>query len=794
MSNSGKVLFNGFVSSKSKKSNNKNHRNIRKISREEIQQIKNQSVKKYDNKHRIFNISRNELRQNYRNNYNNTGNYRYNYIKNAGIINKSKNNQHNFNSSYSSSTSKVLFSNANSNSSSNYYNILDNYNFSDGLNVIKSVNLNGKNIKSITTSKSTVKLITLKDTTGCDLNFIFNIEGGPQGEQGPDGKSLTSVTYTLGQDVGTTSDVIFDTVEATNPSSYSLGGVSVTAAQWAHLVTMNQYVGTTADVIFNSVTATTSYTLGSTTIDATQWNRLATIDQDLSTTDNVTFNSVTATTSYSLGSTTIDAIVWNHLASIDQDLSTTDNVTFNSVTATTSYTLGSTIIDATTWIHLATIDQDLSTTDNVTFNSVTATTSYTLGSTTIDATQWNRLATIDQDLSTTSDVTFNSVTATTSYTLGSTIIDATTWNHLAIIDQDLSTTSDVNFNSVTIPVNNRITLRSTGDVALSGNATSQHRFYFGPNGGDFKLVIFNSFIFPNLTNQYDLGTSSNRFQTLYLGTSIDIGGTAIDATQWNRLAIIDQDLSTTSDVNFNSITIVGGGANTDYKALLLRSDGDKNRIWASGTSQMRFIVQGGGAGTMFFTGGNLWPLNNQLDLGTSSNRWKSAYLGTSIILNGTTIGTTQWDILSTYQTLRTNNDVRFNSVLVPYGSNGSVTPIILGPPGTAKIGLIAANNNRIILHVSKNNINANYKMELTTLWPQQTNSRNLGTNTKKWKNLYLSQKANVGQLNISNPTVPGTTAASGTTGDIEWGDDGGTDYLYVCVGTDSWKRLALSTW
>ena len=638
MSNSGKVLFNGFVSSKSKKSNNKNHRNIRKISREEIQQIKNQSVKKYDNKHRIFNINKNRLRQNYRNNYNNIGNYRNKYIKNAGIINKSKNNQHNINSSYSSSTSKVLFSNASSNSSSNYYNILDNYNFSDGLNVIKSVNLNGKNIKSITTSKSTVKLITLKDTTGCDLNFIFNIEGGPQGEQGPDGKSLTSVTYTLGQDVGTTSGVTFNTIEATNPSSYSLNGVNVTSTEWAHLVTMNQHVSTSADV------------------------------------------------------------------------------------------------------------------------------------------------------------TFNSVTATTSYTLGSTIIDATTWNHLATIDQDLSTTSGVTFNSVTIPVNNRITLRSTGDVALSGNATSQIRFFFGGGGGDFKLTLFSVFIFPNSTNLYDLGTSSNRFQTLYLGTSIDIGGTAIDATQWNRLATIDQDLSTTSDVNFNSVTIVGGGGVTDYKALLLRSDGDKNRIWSSGFSQMRFIVQGGGAGTMFFAGGNLWPLNNQLDLGTSSNRWKSAYLGTSIILNGTTIGTTQWDILSTYQTLRTNNDVRFNSVLVPYGSNGSATPIILGPPGTAKIGLIAANNNRIILHVNKSNINANYKMELTTLWPQQTNSRNLGTNTKKWKNLYLSQKANVGQLNISNPTVPGTTAASGTTGDIEWGDDGGTDYLYVCVGTDSWKRLALSTW
>ena len=319
MSNSGKVLFNGFVSSKSKKSNNNNRRNIRKISREKIQQIKNQSVKKYDNKHRIFNINKNRLRQNYRNNYNNIGNYRNNYIKNAGIINKSKNNQHNINSSYSSSTSKVLFSNASSNSSSNYYNILDNYNFSDGLNVIKSVNLNGKNIKSITTSKSTVKLITLKDTTGCDLNFIFNIEGGPQGEQGPDGKSLTSVTYTLGQDVGTTSGVTFNTIEATNPSSYSLNGVNVTSTEWAHLVTMNQDVSTSAGVTFNTVNGRDI------TVDGSNLDDLIAIGLTGLTTDEV--NQLK-----NIDTTIISSTQWGYLGAMDQDVSTSAGVTFNELT------------------------------------------------------------------------------------------------------------------------------------------------------------------------------------------------------------------------------------------------------------------------------------------------------------------------------------------------------------------------------------------------------------------------------------------------------------------------------
>ena len=740
MSNSGKVLFNGFVSSKSKKSNNKNHRNIRKISREEIQQIKNQSVKKYDNKHRIFNISRNELRQNYRNNYNNTGNYRYNYIKNAGIINKSKNNQHNFNSSYSSSTSKVLFSNANSNSSSNYYNILDNYNFSDGLNVIKSVNLNGKNIKSITTSKSTVKLITLKDTTGCDLNFIFNIEGGPQGEQGPDGKSLTSVTYTLGQDVGTTSDVIFDTVEATNPSSYSLGGVSVTAAQWAHLVTMNQYVGTTADVIFNSVTATTSYTLGSTTIDATQWNRLATIDQDLSTTDNVTFNSVTATTSYSLGSTTIDAIVWNHLASIDQDLSTTDNVTFNSVTATTSYTLGSTIIDATTWNHLASINQDLSTTDNVTFNSVTATTSYSLGSTTINA---------------------------------------TTWNHLASIDQDLATTDDVNFNSVTIAAGQNLTLNS-GQVYINSPSTTAIDFY---TANINRMTISDDSFFPNIS-PYNLGRTISRFQTLYLGTSIDLGGTAIDATQWNRLATIDQDLATTDDVNFNSVTVANG------ERVNLLSTGEVY-ITSPSTTAMEFYTQNTLRATLSNTSYSPGGDNTQ-DLGASTRQWKTLYLGSTADLAGTPIGTTQWNYLAgvtapfSDQSLNIADNVNFNSIEVPYNTTDETPTVRLG---SANVGVYSTDNNDIRFTLGGN---LKYIIDLTGFYPEDTNNVDLGnsSNSRYWKDFYLAQKANVGQLNISNPTVPGTTAAAGTAGDIAWD----ANYIYVCIATNSWKRALLSTW
>jgi hypothetical protein len=48
------------------------------------------------------------------------------------------------------------------------------------------------------------------------------------------------------------------------------------------------------------------------------------------------------------------------------------------------------------------------------------------------------------------------------------------------------------------------------------------------------------------------------------------------------------------------------------------------------------------------------------------------------------------------------------------------------------------------------------------------------------------------------PTVPASSTASGLTGQISWGDDGGTHYLYICTsgggaGAATWKRVALST-
>ncbi len=53
-------------------------------------------------------------------------------------------------------------------------------------------------------------------------------------------------------------------------------------------------------------------------------------------------------------------------------------------------------------------------------------------------------------------------------------------------------------------------------------------------------------------------------------------------------------------------------------------------------------------------------------------------------------------------------------------------------------------------------------------------------------NTVTAEKFTVSALN----TAPASATASGTLGDIRFT----TDYIYVCVATDTWKRVALSTW
>ena len=45
-------------------------------------------------------------------------------------------------------------------------------------------------------------------------------------------------------------------------------------------------------------------------------------------------------------------------------------------------------------------------------------------------------------------------------------------------------------------------------------------------------------------------------------------------------------------------------------------------------------------------------------------------------------------------------------------------------------------------------------------------------------------------IRIDTSKTPSSASDTGTTGEIAWD----SDYIYVCVATDTWKRVAISTW
>ena len=45
-------------------------------------------------------------------------------------------------------------------------------------------------------------------------------------------------------------------------------------------------------------------------------------------------------------------------------------------------------------------------------------------------------------------------------------------------------------------------------------------------------------------------------------------------------------------------------------------------------------------------------------------------------------------------------------------------------------------------------------------------------------------------LGTASNATPASASDTGTAGEVRWD----ADYVYVCVGTDTWKRAALATW
>ena len=68
-----------------------------------------------------------------------------------------------------------------------------------------------------------------------------------------------------------------------------------------------------------------------------------------------------------------------------------------------------------------------------------------------------------------------------------------------------------------------------------------------------------------------------------------------------------------------------------------------------------------------------------------------------------------------------------------------------------------------------------------------TSTGNVGIGTSSPTNLL---DVNADSIRVRTAQTPATASATGNQGEIAWD----ADYIYICVATNTWKRVAISTW
>ena len=76
------------------------------------------------------------------------------------------------------------------------------------------------------------------------------------------------------------------------------------------------------------------------------------------------------------------------------------------------------------------------------------------------------------------------------------------------------------------------------------------------------------------------------------------------------------------------------------------------------------------------------------------------------------------------------------------------------------------------------------------LLPIVSNTAGAAVTTKITIGNLLSNTANVHASFIRTVSAPATASANGVAGNVRYD----TNYIYICTSTNTWKRVAISTW
>jgi len=153
----------------------------------------------------------------------------------------------------------------------------------------------------------------------------------------------------------------------------------------------------------------------------------------------------------------------------------------------------------------------------------------------------------------------------------------------------------------------------------------------------------------------------------------------------------------------------------------------------------------------------------------------------------------------------TENIVIGQSAAYKLAGSGSTSPfynVIIG--SSAGYNLVASSNNVIIGHragYSSTSSGSNVFIGYRSGYNESGNNKLYIENSDSASPLIYGEFDNdivtingdlnvTGTLNVASGSAPASAGATGTTGDIAWD----TTYMYICIATDTWKRVLIETW
>ena len=291
-------------------------------------------------------------------------------------------------------------------------------------------------------------------------------------------------------------------------------------------------------------------------------------------------------------------------------------------------------------------------------------------------------------------------------------------------------------------VNGNLTV--DGDITFRAGSSTPGTITFGDLTTDnivFNADINSSFI-PDTNNTYDLGSTSQKWRTVYAGTSGYFANLLLDTnviSSTNANGVITVDPNGTGDFIFK------GGASQDF----IINDG-------AGTPVTKFSVAS--------TTGDV-VAEGDLTVKGGDITVSAAATNVSIIDNNAASFTIK-EGTNSYVTLSTINDTE--SITLHKDTSFSTNVTITSN--------LTVNGNTIIGDSALTDTVTITSRVTSDFVPSTTGTRDFGTSSLKWRDLYLSGGAYIGNLNVD--VTDNTIASTNTNGNIVFDPNGTGDLIF----------------